>query len=522
MVFTSPKIRVFDNPEELGKAAAEKIIAEYKQKGKLVLGIPWGTTPVPILDAFAKIVKDEQIDLANFHAVMMDEYVVKSGSTYSFVDLNWPVSGRYHWEKDLLKKLPSKQAAQFRKNTHFPDPNDPQGFESLIDSLGGVDIFIIATGAHDGHVAQNGPGTPLSLGTRVLALPKTVIEYNFEKMKKEFDNDINNVPRFGVSIGLSTILKSRKLIFIAFGEGKAKITQRLLSARKFDKQWPITFLWNAMEKTEILLDREAAGKLETEGFLNKALDVAIAAAKEAGNILLRHYKSELQIDFKNNNIRSIVTNADKECDAAITKKLLKEFPEYGIVSEESEPVKGNGLTWYVDPLDGTTNYSRKGRYFCVSIALAKGNDLLVGAIYDPLNNELWTATAGNGAYLNGKRLKVSGISALTESYIYCDFGYHTDRRKKMINTLSKLTEAKSIRHKGSGALETCEVAAGNAECYIHYGSKSWDYAASTLLVREAGGLALDINGKEWTPFTENGIIAGNKAIVKAVLDKVKE
>ncbi len=257
---TELKIRVFDSPEELGEAAANLILAEYKQKGRLVLGVPWGTTPVPILDAFAEIVKARGTDLSNFHMVMMDEYVQQKGSGYSFVDANLSFSGHFHMEKDLFRKLPAKQAAQLKANTHFPDPNSPATFEQLIEKLGGVDIFIVATGAHDGHVAQNGPGTPINSGTRVLTLSKTVIEYNFDKMRDEFSNNIENVPKFGVSIGLSTILKSRKLLFVAFGSSKREIMQRLLSAGKFDINCPVTFLWEAIDKTEFYIDKEAAGR----------------------------------------------------------------------------------------------------------------------------------------------------------------------------------------------------------------------------------------------------------------------
>lgn len=252
------KIRIFETPEDLGRAAAGLILEEYGQKGKLILGVPWGSTPIPILNAFADIVKKQNVSLANFHMVMMDEYVVKENNSYSYVDGKAAYSGRYHVNRDILRKLPSLQSAELAKNIHFPNPNNPEGFDKLIEGLGGVDIFIVATGAHDGHVAQNGPGTPIDFGTRVLSLSRTVIEYNFEKMQEEFGNDIENVPKFGVSIGLSTILKSRELLFVAFGSSKREITQRLFWAKKFDINWPVTFLWEAIDKTEFYIDKAAA------------------------------------------------------------------------------------------------------------------------------------------------------------------------------------------------------------------------------------------------------------------------
>lgn len=253
-------VEVFNTTKELGNAAATTIMTQYEENGKLVLGVPWGTTPVPIFDAFAEIVKKKEIDLSKFHMVVMDEYVQWKGSGYSFIDEKLPSSGHYRMERDILKKLPSRQAEQLKANMHFPDPNKPESFDSYIEKLGGVDIFIVATGAHDGHVAMNGPGTPLQSKTKRLKLPRTVIEYNFEKMAEQFGNDIRNVPQFGVSVGLSTILKSRKLLFVAFGSSKKKITQRLLAARKFDLDCPVTFLLEALGKTEFYIDREAAEK----------------------------------------------------------------------------------------------------------------------------------------------------------------------------------------------------------------------------------------------------------------------
>ena len=255
--------KIFETVEELGEAVAKDILQDYKQKGRLVVGIPWGTTPVPVFNAFANIARNHAIKLSGFHLVVMDEYIVKSASGYSYVDELAQYSGHYHLNRDLFEKLPEKQALQLRNNTYFPKPENPNGFDEFIKrKLGGVDIFLIAVGAHDGHVAMNGPGTEPGTRTRVVRIPETVRSYNFEKMGKQFNNNIENVPRFGISVGLETILDSQKLLFVAFGGSKTKIVKTFFDAGDFDIHCPITFLWVAAEKTVVYLDKETAAGIK--------------------------------------------------------------------------------------------------------------------------------------------------------------------------------------------------------------------------------------------------------------------
>jgi len=258
--------------------------------------------------------------------------------------------------------------------------------------------------------------------------------------------------------------------------------------------------------------------------LNEALKVAITAAKKAGKIALKHYKTELRIELKHNSIRNVVTNADKEADAAIRGIISGKFPEHTIVTEENAEKKGNDYIWYVDPIDGTTNYSHGMDYFCVSIALAKGSEFLAGVVFKPATNELYTATKGKGAFLNGKSINASGVKSLSEAMICTDFPYDNQRRETTLAILKELMEeAKSIRIKGSGALEMCETASGINEGYFHIGSHSWDYAASTLILREAGGVVTDLLGNEWNPESNGGIIAGNsRAMAKVMLERIKK
>lgn len=258
-VKTQLKINVFNSPEGLGKAVSGIILQEYKKKGRLVLGVPWGTTPVPVLTAFANAVRKQNIDLSRLHFVMMDEYVKQTGSGYSYVSEEAPYSGHYRMKADLLDKLPAKQSRQVKANMHFPEPAYPEKFDNYIkNELGGVDLFLVATGAEDGHVAMCGPGTPIDVRTRIVKLPETVRAYNFKKMKQYFGNNINNVPKSGVSVGLRTILEAKKLLFIAHGSSKAGIVKTLVKAGRFIKERPVTFLWKAAAKSELYLDGQAA------------------------------------------------------------------------------------------------------------------------------------------------------------------------------------------------------------------------------------------------------------------------
>lgn len=256
-------------------------------------------------------------------------------------------------------------------------------------------------------------------------------------------------------------------------------------------------------------------------FLTTAGDVAVTAAKEAGAALLRHYRKKLHIQIKDNNPRNMVTNADKEAHRIIVKTITESFPRHTVISEEGETELGSKFAWHVDPLDGTTNYTLGNNYFATSIALAKGPELLIGAVYSPVAGELYTAVEGRGAFLNGKRLAVSKKSKIGQIAVCSDLGYSLERRSKTLRVLSSLIEAKAIRLKGCGALALCELAAGSEACYFHIGSKSYDYAAGALLVREAGGAVKDFDGKDWAPETKSGIVAGGEQIIAQLLPKLK-
>lgn len=255
--------------------------------------------------------------------------------------------------------------------------------------------------------------------------------------------------------------------------------------------------------------------------LDEAANIAVAAAKEAGKLALKYFRKDIAVEVKEGNPRNTVTTADKETDSLIRKLLLEKFPNHTIVTEEDKPKKGNEYAWYVDPIDGTTNFSRGISYFCTSIALAKESELLVGVIYSPVFSELYTAIRGKGAFLNGKRIRVSGIANLSQAVFSCDLGYNSPERKITLNVLKHLEPVvRGFRLKGSGALASCELAAGRADCHMDPKSTPWDYAAAALIVREAGGRATDLQGKEWKPDSKD-YIASNGNLHEKLIKELK-
>ena len=195
-------------------------------------------------------------------------------------------------------------------------------------------------------------------------------------------------------------------------------------------------------------------------------ETAIRAAKEAGKIHLKYFRKKFEIRYKAYK-HNRVTIADTEAEKKIVSEIRKEYPSHNILAEEAEyPRTGSEYLWVIDPLDGTNNFSKGIPVFCVSIALAKDNELILGVIYDPTRNELFVAEKGKGAFLNGKRIKVSGSSQLHDSILLTGFYY--DRGKPMFSTLASMQEfflkdVIGIRCTGSAALDLCSVASGRVD-----------------------------------------------------------
>ena len=245
---------------------------------------------------------------------------------------------------------------------------------------------------------------------------------------------------------------------------------------------------------------------------NKFKKTAIAAAQKTGLLLKKNIDKAHHIEFKG--VIDIVTEMDKKAENLIIKIIKDAFPEHGILTEESSEQKTDSeYRWIIDPLDGTTNYSHGFPVFCVSIALEKRGEVILGVVYNPMLNELFTAEKGKGAYLNNKNIKVSNISDLSQSLLATGFPYdvRTSKQNNIVNFANFAVRVQAIRRAGSAALDMCYVACGRFDGFWELKLKPWDTAAAMLIIREAGGAVTDFSGKPFSMYSgetmaSNGLI----------------
>jgi myo-inositol-1(or 4)-monophosphatase len=244
---------------------------------------------------------------------------------------------------------------------------------------------------------------------------------------------------------------------------------------------------------------------------NPYLEVAMEAAREAGGILLAEYARPVKITYKGD--VDIVTQADRRSEDAVVTRLRMHFPKHTVVAEEGtghEHLNGSSAArfrWYVDPLDGTTNFAHGYPCFAVSIALAEaaadGSDaeaLLAGVVFNPVSGEMFTAARGEGAYLNQKRIGVSQVQRLGESLLGTGFPTHKRTSSPNIQYYWQFTLAShGVRRDGSAALDLCMVACGRFDGFWEFGLKPWDTAAGVLVLQEAGGQVSDLEGRPYRP-----------------------
>jgi myo-inositol-1(or 4)-monophosphatase len=227
------------------------------------------------------------------------------------------------------------------------------------------------------------------------------------------------------------------------------------------------------------------------------LEAAIEIAQEAGKILREEFDRPPHIVYKGD--ADLVTQADKRSERAIVERLTKYFPDHAIAAEEGSGHESSSeFRWHVDPLDGTTNFAHGYPCFCVSIALAQSDALVAGVVYNPIDNELFTAARGEGATLNGKPIHVSKIETLATSLLCTGFPAHKRMASPNIHYYWDFTlRSHGVRRDGSAALDLASVAAGRFEAFWEFGLSRWDVAAGMLLVEEAGGKVTDFSGERY-------------------------
>ena len=257
--------------------------------------------------------------------------------------------------------------------------------------------------------------------------------------------------------------------------------------------------------------------------MHPMLNIAIRAARAAGNIIANGFdnQTDLQIEAKGDN--DYVTSVDKEAEQAIIYKIKQSYPEHSFVGEEGGVVDGdNDFKWIIDPLDGTTNFIKGIPHFAVSIALMHKGRLDQGVIFDPIRGELFTASRGAGAQLNGFRIRASTAKELSQTILATSFPYKNKTSLPQYQeSFNKIfMQAGDIRRSGSAALDLAYVASGRYDGYWERGLKPWDIAAGELMVRESGGLVTDFSGGN-DPMHKGEIIAGSPKIVQILAKHLK-
>ena len=246
-------------------------------------------------------------------------------------------------------------------------------------------------------------------------------------------------------------------------------------------------------------------------------EVALRAAKEAGAILREGLDRTRTIEYKGT--KNLVTDIDRRSEEAIASLVRRELPGHSLVSEEGTRLEGNsGYRWLVDPLDGTTNYAHGYPCFCVSIGIEKDGTLIYGVVYDPTLEEVFAAERDGGAFLNGKRLRVSAISELSKALLATGFPHDVAAAEEdNLNHFGNfMKRAQAIRRPGSAALDLCYVAAGRFDGFWELGLNAWDVAAGSLAVMEAGGRVTDLTGQPLR-LSAPRIVASNGVIHEEML-----
>ena len=256
--------------------------------------------------------------------------------------------------------------------------------------------------------------------------------------------------------------------------------------------------------------------------MQPALSYLENLAREAGGILRAGYNKEHQVGYKG--VIDLVTEVDHQSEAFLLGEVQKSFPGHHILSEETGIIQGSDQhIWYIDPLDGTVNYAHHVPIFCVSIAYASRGTLVLGAVYDPMRDEMFTAERGVGAYLNGRSSRVSSTADLQKSLLVTGFPYnawntHQDNFANFVK-FGKLSQG--VRRLGSAALDLCYVAAGRFDGFWELALNPWDVAAGGLICEEAGARVTNVDGGADYLSAPQSVIACTPGIHSRMLEELR-
>jgi myo-inositol-1(or 4)-monophosphatase len=252
--------------------------------------------------------------------------------------------------------------------------------------------------------------------------------------------------------------------------------------------------------------------------MHPLLNIAVRAARRAGGTIVRSLNRLDSIKVSSKGRNDFVSEVDRAAEQEIMETVRRAYPDHGFLAEESGRVGGSDTVWIIDPLDGTTNFLHGFPVFAVSIAVQEKGRLTHGVVYDPLRQELFTASRGAGAQLDGRRIRVSDQRTLEQALVGTGFPFlgKTDDLERYLPMLRTVIESTAgVRRPGAASLDLAYVAAGRLDGFWELGLKAWDMAAGALLIVEAGGLVADFAGGE--DFLNNGeIIAGTPRVFDAL------
>jgi len=254
------------------------------------------------------------------------------------------------------------------------------------------------------------------------------------------------------------------------------------------------------------------------------INIAVDAARAAGIIITRAQKRLDTIKIAEKQPNDFVTEVDQRVEEEIISIIKKAYPSHGILGEEGGEIEGNDYKWIIDPIDGTRNFIHGFPHFAVSIAVMHKNRLEHGVIYDPMRQELFTATRGKGARLNDHRIRVSPRKQLEGALFGTGFAYRHQNKDNPLadRILTAITSvSQDFRRAGSAALDLAYVACGRLDGFWELGLKPWDMAAGILLIKEAGGIVCDPQGGE-DYFKTGNIVAANPAILRKFLHTIHQ
>ena len=247
------------------------------------------------------------------------------------------------------------------------------------------------------------------------------------------------------------------------------------------------------------------------------LETAVDIAREAGALLSTYFERRIAFELKGD--FDLVTEADRASERLVVERLRSHFPSHSIVAEEGGGHEGSsGYRWYVDPLDGTTNFAHGYPVYNVTMGLELDGEMLVGVVFDPNRQEMFSAERGAGAYLNNRRIRVSAANRLEDSLVSTGFPSRKRHLNVNIHFYHQMAMAThGVRRSGSAAIDLANVACGRLEAFWEFGLNPWDMAAGILLVTEAGGRCTDMKGGPHTLIGPH-LLTDNGAVHQQILD----